>query len=61
MPRSKTPTVTVEEAKTRFEASRENRKGKAPIPDELWALPVEVAGRKASTRPRLNYASSGTI
>ena len=45
MPRSKTPTITLEEAKARFEGWRQNRKGKAPIPDELWACAVEV-GRK---------------
>jgi|SRR5579862_3688069 len=50
MPRSKTPTVRVEEAKARFEAWRQNRKGKAPIPDELWALAVEVAGKVGINR-----------
>jgi hypothetical protein len=41
MPRSKTPSVSLEEA--RFEAWRQNRKGKESIPDELWATAVEVA------------------
>ena len=42
MPRSKTPTISLEEAKGRFEKWRRNRKGKASIPDELWAAAVEV-------------------
>jgi hypothetical protein len=46
MPRSKTRIVSLEEAKARFEAWRQSRKGKAPIPDELWAMAVDVA-RKA--------------
>src|SRR5271168_2717333 len=50
MPRSKTPTITLEEAKARFEAWRQNRKGKAPIPDELWALAVEVARKEGLSR-----------
>ena len=50
MPRSKTPTITLEEAKARFEAWRQNRKGKAPIPDELWALAVEVARKEGINR-----------
>lgn len=50
MPRSKTPTVTLEEAKTRFEEWRRNRKGKAPIPDELWAAAAEVARREGVSR-----------
>ena len=50
MPRSKTPTITLEEAKARFEAWRQNRKGKAAIPDELWALAVEVARKEGINR-----------
>jgi hypothetical protein len=50
MPRSKTPTVSLEEAKARFEAWRQNPKGKAPIPDELWALAVEVARKEGINR-----------
>ena len=50
MPRSKTPTVTLEEAKARFEGWRQNRKGKAPIPDELWALAVEMARKEGINR-----------
>jgi hypothetical protein len=49
MPRSKTP-ITLEGAKARFEAWRQNRKGKAPIPDELWAMAVEVARREGVSR-----------
>ena len=50
MPRSKTPTITLEEAKAGFEAWRQNRKGKAPISDELWALAVEVARKEGINR-----------
>ena len=50
MPRSKTPTVSLEEAKARFEDWRQNRKGKAAIPDELWATAVEVARKEGISR-----------
>src|SRR3984885_11778056 len=50
MPRSKTPTITLEEAKARFEAWRQNRKGKAAIPDELWAAAAEVARKEGVSR-----------
>jgi hypothetical protein len=45
--RSKTPTISLEKAKGRFEEWRRNRKGKAPIPDELWTAAVEVARRES--------------
>lgn len=58
MPR-KNPTVSLEEAKARFENWRQNREGKAAIPDELWAAAVEVAGReginRASTELRVEW------
>ena len=58
MPR-KTPTVSLEEAKVRFENWRQNRKGKAAIPEELWAAAVEVAGKeginRASTELRVEW------
>ena len=50
MPRSKTPIITLEEAKVRFEAWRQKRKGKAPIPDELWAAAVELARKEGINR-----------
>ena len=50
MPRSKTPTVSLEEAKARFEEWRQNRKGKAAIPEELWSAAVEVAGKEGVSR-----------
>jgi hypothetical protein len=59
MSRSKTPTITLDEAKARFEAWRQNRKGKAPIPDDLWAMVVEVARKegvnRASTELRVEW------
>jgi hypothetical protein len=50
MQRRNTPTVTLEDAKTHFENWRQNRKGKAAIPDELWAMAVEVAGKEGINR-----------
>ena len=50
MPRSKIPTVSLEEAKARFEEWRQNRKGKAAIPNELWASAVEVARKEGVSR-----------
>ena|SRR5579864_925563 len=50
MPRSRKPTVSLEEVKARFEEWRRNRKGKATIPDELWAAAVEVARREGVSR-----------
>ena len=50
MPRSKTPTVSLEEAKARFEEWRRSRKGRESIPDELWAIAVEVARREGVSR-----------
>jgi len=50
MPRSKKPTVGLEEAKSRFEEWRRNRQGKAPIPDELWAAAAEVARTEGVSR-----------
>jgi hypothetical protein len=50
MPRHKTTTITIEEAKARFEAWRQNRKGKTAIPDELWPAAAEVARREGVNR-----------
>ena len=50
MPRSKTPTVSLEQAKIRFEEWRQNRKGKAAIPDELWSAAAEVARKEGVSR-----------
>jgi hypothetical protein len=50
MPRSKTPTISLEEAKVRFEEWRQNRKRKAAIPDELWAIAVGVARKEGVSR-----------
>jgi hypothetical protein len=59
MPRSKKPIVSLEEVKARFEEWRRNRKGKAPIPDELWAAAAEVGRRegvsRASTELRVEW------
>lgn len=50
MPRSKTPTVSLEQAKIRFEEWRQNRKGKSAIPDELWSAAAEVARTEGVSR-----------
>ena len=50
MPRSKTGSITLEEAKARFEEWRRNRKGKASIPEELWASAVAVARKEGISR-----------
>jgi hypothetical protein len=50
MPRRKTPTISLEEAKARFEEWRQNRRGKAGIPDALWAIAAEVARKEGVSR-----------
>ena len=50
MPRNKKQTVSLDEVKARFEEWRRNRKGKAPIPDELWAAAAEVARTEGVSR-----------
>ena len=50
MPRSKTPIVSLEEAKLRFEEWRTTRRGKARIPAELWSAAVEVARKEGINR-----------
>jgi hypothetical protein len=50
VPRSKTPIISLEEAKARFEEWRQNRKGKAAIPDELWSAAAEVARKEGVSR-----------
>ena len=50
MPRIKTPIVSLEEAKLRFEEWRTTRRGKARIPAELWSAAVEVARKEGINR-----------
>jgi len=50
MPRSKTPIISLEGAKARFEEWRQNRKGKAAIPDELWSAAAAVARKEGVSR-----------
>ena len=50
MPRRKTAIITLDEAKARFEAWRQNRRGKAPIPDALWLAAVDVARKEGVSR-----------
>ena len=37
--------LNFDEVRTRFENWRQNRRGKQPIPDELWSAAIEVARR----------------
>jgi hypothetical protein len=50
MPRRRKPTVSLEEVKARFEEWGRTRKGKAPIPAELWAAAAEVARTEGVSR-----------
>ena len=50
MPRSKTPIISLEEAKARFDEWRQTRKGKAATPDELWSAAAEVARKEGVSR-----------
>jgi hypothetical protein len=38
-------TLTLDEARTRFEIWRQNRRGKERIPEELWSAAIELARR----------------
>jgi hypothetical protein len=50
MPRRKTAIITIEEAKDRFGEWRQNRRGKARIPAELWSAAVAVAEKEGLNR-----------
>lgn len=50
MPRGRTPTLSLEEAKARFGEWRQNRRGKARIPAELWSAAVAVARKEGLNR-----------
>ena len=64
--------LTIDEVGVRFESWRQERQGKASIPDELWSAAVEVAGKeglnRTATRLRLEWnelkrrmATAGTV
>jgi hypothetical protein len=48
--RSKGQALTIDEVRARFEAWRQNRQGKSPIPDELWSAAVELARKDGINR-----------
>ena len=48
--RSKDRAVTIDEVRARFEEWRQNRQGKSPIPDELWAAAAELARKDGINR-----------
>ena len=50
MGRIETANLSLEEAKGRFEAWRNSRRGKARIPAELWSAAVEVARTEGVNR-----------
>ncbi|MGI8990875.1 MAG: hypothetical protein ACR2I2_15015, partial [Bryobacteraceae bacterium] len=43
-------TLTIEEGRARFEHWRQNRKGKAAIPDELWSAAMALARNNGVNR-----------
>jgi len=43
--RSSVDTFNLDEVRARFENWRQNRRGKQPIPEELWSAAIEVARR----------------
>ena len=48
--RSKSQALTMDEVRARFEAWRQNRQGKSPIPDELWSAAAELARKDGINR-----------
>ena len=38
-------TLNLDEVRTRFQTWRQSRRGKQPIPDELWSAAIELARR----------------
>lgn len=48
--RSKSRALTVDEVRARFEAWRQNRQGRSPIPDELWSAAAELARKDGINR-----------
>src|ERR1700733_341197 len=50
MPRRKTAIIIIEKAKARFGEWRQNRRGRARIPAELWSAAVEVARKQGLNR-----------
>lgn len=42
--------ASIEEVRSRFEQWRQNRQGKSPIPDELWAAAAEAARTNGVSR-----------
>jgi len=43
-------TMNIDEVRARFEQWRQNRQGRARVPDELWAGAIEVARRDGVNR-----------
>ena len=41
--RSKVQTFSIDEVRTRFEAWRQHRQGREPIPEELWSVAIQLA------------------
>ena len=50
--------LTVDQVRTRFGQWRQDRQGKARIPDELWLAAMEVAAETASTEQQPNSIST---
>jgi hypothetical protein len=48
--RSKSQALTIDEVRARFEAWRQTRQGKSPIPDALWSAAAELARKDGVNR-----------
>lgn len=50
MPRKQLQSPTIEQVQSRFQQWRKTRRGKAPIPDELWEAAAALARRDGVNR-----------
>ena len=48
--RSNSRALTIDEVRARFEEWRKNRRGKSPIPDELWSAAAQLARKDGINR-----------
>ena len=57
--RNKSRALTIGEVRARFEAWRQNRQGKSPIPDELWSAAAELARKDGINRTAVELHLDG--
>jgi hypothetical protein len=55
MTRTRRRSLTIEEVLARFDQWRQRRRGRSPIPDELWAAAGELARRSWRLTPPGSY------